>query len=116
MTKLSPGASKFNEALCSRVRELREAKEWTQEQMAEFLGIPGPRYIKYEKRSPLPMYLLPKLSALTQARIHWIITGTGPRQLRLVHEDAAVVEQKQATSRQPSRDTLTDKPNRGDRS
>ncbi len=65
----------FNTAFCSRVKELREAKNWTAEQMAIALGIPSERYRKYEVRSPLPQYLLPRFAAIVDRSIEYIVTG-----------------------------------------
>jgi len=56
---MEPGSKEFIyvNAYCARVKELRERRGWTAEQMATALGIPADRYRKYETRSPLPAYL-----------------------------------------------------------
>lgn len=55
------GEAEFNEALLARLVDLRGDR--TQKEMAAALGVPHERYKKYEKRSPLPAYLLPRLRA-----------------------------------------------------
>lgn len=79
----------FNAALCARVRQVREERAWTQEKMADLLNIPVERYRKYEKRSPIPMYLVPRLSALTDTEVEWLVTGKGRRPLRLIRQAKA---------------------------
>lgn len=53
-------SSIFNGAFCARTKELRIARGWTQMQMAEALGIEKAAYSKYENRSPLPHWLIPR--------------------------------------------------------
>jgi transcriptional regulator with XRE-family HTH domain len=71
----------FNEALCARTRALRDEKGWTAVQMAIALGVPAERYRKYEMRSPLPHYLIPRLAAICDCTIEYILTGRTTRQL-----------------------------------
>lgn len=66
--------SEFNEALCRRVRELRGAR--TQAAMAQELGLPLERYKKYETRSPLPAYLVPRLAEASGQSITYVISGS----------------------------------------
>lgn len=65
----------FDSALCGRVKTLRLEKHWTSEQMAIALGIPPDGYRKYESRSPLPQYLIPRFAAITDRSIEYILTG-----------------------------------------
>lgn len=67
----------FNEALCARVQSLRKTKgeDWTQERMASILGIPPDRYRKYENRSPMPLYLIPRFAAVVDRSIEYVVTG-----------------------------------------
>jgi transcriptional regulator with XRE-family HTH domain len=67
--------AEYNDALCQRVRELRQEKDWTIEQMADALGVPAERYRKYEVRSPLPQYLFERFAQLTGRDVHYIVTG-----------------------------------------
>jgi ribosome-binding protein aMBF1 (putative translation factor) len=62
-------------AYCARVRALREARGWTQEQMADALGIPADRYRKYEGRSPLPSYLVERFAGIVGRDVEYVITG-----------------------------------------
>ena len=65
----------FENALCERVRTLRDGKGWTAEQMAVALGIPPERYRKYETRSPLPQYLIPRFAQVVDRSIEYVLTG-----------------------------------------
>jgi hypothetical protein len=65
----------FNEALCARVHALRNARNWTSEQMATALGVPPERYRKYEYRSPLPSYLIERFALIVDRDISFILTG-----------------------------------------
>ena len=67
--------SLFNAAYQARVREAREARKWTAEQMATALGIPADRYRKYETRSPLPAYLIERFCLIAGVDLHWLLTG-----------------------------------------
>lgn len=66
----------FNDRYCARLRRLRDEMGWTAEQMAIRLGIPADRYRKYEVRSPMPPYLVPRFAALVDRSIAFILTGT----------------------------------------
>jgi len=65
----------FNQELCARVQELRAAKGWKQEQMAVALGVPVERYRKYERRSPLPSYLMERFALITDCSVEYLLTG-----------------------------------------
>lgn len=65
----------YESALCQRVRDLRDARGWTQMQMATALDIPYERYKKYETRSPLPHYLLERFALLVGQDLHYVVTG-----------------------------------------
>lgn len=66
----------FNQGYFERIRWVRERKmDWTAEQMATALGIPAERYRKYEKRSPLPPYLIQKFALITDTTIEFLLTG-----------------------------------------
>lgn len=68
----------FNIALCARVRTLRESLDWSAEIMAEALGVPAARYRKYEKRTNLPHYLIPRFARLTGYSVEYVLTGREP--------------------------------------
>lgn len=75
---MNEGAAAFNTAFCDRVRALREGKGWTQEQMALALGISAERYRKYEKRSVMALYLLPRFAAIVECDLTYLVTGREP--------------------------------------
>lgn len=66
----------FNSLLCERVARLRIEHGWTQQQMATVLGVPHERYKKYETRSPLPAYLVPRLAQIVDRDVQYILTGS----------------------------------------
>jgi DNA-binding XRE family transcriptional regulator len=74
----------FEDALCARVKRLREEKGWTAEQMAIALGIPPERYRKYENRSPLPQYLIPRFALVVDRSPEYVLTGKEPRAISSV--------------------------------
>jgi transcriptional regulator with XRE-family HTH domain len=67
--------AKFNDALCARVKALREGRGWTQDQMATALGIPYDRYRKYEYRTPIPHYLIEQFAEIVDRDIEYVLTG-----------------------------------------
>lgn len=81
------GEAEFNDRLCARVARLRDERGWTQAQMATALGVPFERYKKYETRSPLPHYLIPRFAQHVDRDVAYILTGRaaearrGPRTL-----------------------------------
>jgi transcriptional regulator with XRE-family HTH domain len=65
----------FNNALCERVKELREQRGWIAAQMATALGVPADRYRKYESRSPLPAYLMERFCLVVDCDLDYLLTG-----------------------------------------
>lgn len=65
----------FNERLCARIARLREERGWTQAQMAAALIVPFERYKKYETRSPMPGYLIPRFAQHVDRDVAYILTG-----------------------------------------
>ena len=65
----------FTEAFCGRIKALREEKGWVAEQMATALGIPVERYRKYERRSHLPQYLIPRFALVVDRSLEYVLTG-----------------------------------------
>jgi transcriptional regulator with XRE-family HTH domain len=57
------------------VKELRKARNWTQEQMANALGVTPSAYEKYEARTPMPSYLIPRFAQLVGFTIAYVMTG-----------------------------------------
>lgn len=79
--------AQFNDELCARVQRLRLEREWTQQQMAAAIGLPHERYKKYETRSPMPAYLIPRFAQIVDRSVAFVLTGReenfarGPRRL-----------------------------------
>jgi DNA-binding XRE family transcriptional regulator len=69
----------FNQSYCARLRELRNGRGWTAEQMATALGVPPDRYRKYEVRSPMPIYLIERFALIVGQDVHYIVTGKNER-------------------------------------
>jgi len=76
----------FDDALCARVKRLREEKGWTAEQMATALGIPPDRYRKYEVRSPIPHWLIPRFAIIADRTVEFILTGKDQRSIKTVKQ------------------------------
>jgi len=79
--------AEFNDRMCARTQRLRLEKDWTQPQMAAAIGVPFERYKKYETRSPMPAYLVPRFAQIVERSMSYILTGKDesdarrPRQL-----------------------------------
>jgi len=61
--------------ITARVRKLREAKGWTQAQMAKALDVTEEAYRKYENRTPLPVALVERFALITGRTVQYVITG-----------------------------------------
>lgn len=68
-----------NRELIARVAETREAAGYTKKQMAQALDIEYETYRKYENRSPMPHYLIPRFALITHSRMEYLLADTGPR-------------------------------------
>jgi transcriptional regulator with XRE-family HTH domain len=72
---------------------MRQQRGWTQEDMATLLGIPTARYSKYERDTPMPVYLIPKFASLVGWDIAYVLTGRSEshprrrRRLRLIENN-----------------------------
>lgn len=67
--------AEFNDKLCARVQRLRIERGWSQAQMATAIGVPFERYKKYESRSPMPAYLLPRFALQVDRDVQYLLTG-----------------------------------------
>ncbi|MGV2110125.1 hypothetical protein ACQZ46_02480 [Agrobacterium salinitolerans] len=65
----------FNNDYCGRVKLFRAETNMTAEQMANLLDIPPDRYRKYENRSPMPVYLIPKFCQIVGCDLEHLILG-----------------------------------------
>lgn len=72
----------FNARFCERIARLRFERGWTQEQMATAIGVPHERYKKYETRSPMPLYLLPRFAMQVDRDLEYLITGRAAPQAK----------------------------------
>lgn len=72
-----PGATKFKDDFLARTAAAREAVPFTQDEIAEVLGMSQPKYAKYEKRTPLPHYLVPRFCLACRIDHAWLFTGKG---------------------------------------
>tara|TARA_Y100000310_G_scaffold338756_1_gene429353 strand:+ start:2364 stop:2864 length:501 start_codon:yes stop_codon:yes gene_type:complete len=70
-----PEEAAFNDELCARIQRLRVERDWSQQQMAAAIGVPHERYKKYETRSPMPCYLVPRFAQIVDRSIAYILTG-----------------------------------------
>jgi transcriptional regulator with XRE-family HTH domain len=70
---------KLRRAFGRRLRALRASLTYTQQQMAEALGIQPARYSKYEiGRSEAPYEVLVKIANLAETSLDYLITGRTP--------------------------------------
>lgn len=69
----------FDDAFRARVKALRQAKGFSQVQMADLLGIPADNYPKYENRGVLPLWLIPRFATLAGVDIEFLVTGRNRR-------------------------------------
>ena len=74
---VDPTERAYYEAFRKRLLGLRTDLDYTQEQMAEALGISKDNYKKYERRSKFPPHLLNKLALLTHRPLEYVVTGHG---------------------------------------
>lgn len=61
-----------------RIRDCREDKDWTQAQVAEYLGIDQRTYSNYETgRREIPVHLLIALSKLYGVSVDYLVSVAG---------------------------------------
>lgn len=64
----------------SRIRDLREDRDWNQTKVAEYLGVRQTTYSKYELgKLPLPVDVLLKLSDLYGVSVDYLLVRTDER-------------------------------------
>lgn len=64
----------------SRIRDLREDRDWNQTKVAEYLGVRQTTYSKYELgKLPLPVDVLLKLSELYGVSVDYLLGRTDER-------------------------------------
>lgn len=67
--------TKFNKALCIRTKAIRNKISLSQEKMSEKLDVSFYAYQKYEIRSPIKHYLIPKFCKITGISPQYLLTG-----------------------------------------
>ena len=65
-------ASQFKRAFLARTAQARTRAGFSQSEIAELLGIPQDKYKQYEKRSPLPHYLISTFCIATRCEPAWL--------------------------------------------
>lgn len=73
MSRKPPSA--YNAQFIARVKEAREAANFTQVQIATVLGITQDQYKQYETRSLLPHRYIAQFCAATRISEAWLISG-----------------------------------------
>ena len=71
--------SALAKAYIKRIRDLRIARGLTQAEMAVALGLPVERYKKYETRSVMPPYMVPRFAAIVGRTVEFVISGRNRR-------------------------------------
>jgi len=71
--------SEFEANFIARVKRARKATGWNQREMAEALHVPLDNYETYERRSPLPHYLIAQFARVARVPIEYLFTGRMPR-------------------------------------
>jgi transcriptional regulator with XRE-family HTH domain len=90
MTKQDdPAATAYYDQFRQRLIHVRLELDWTQEVMAQALGIPLANYKKYEIRSKFPLHLIPKLAIVTHRDVDFIVTGRTPSSPRVIRSRVA---------------------------
>ena len=69
------GSSNFKKNLILRTRQARKSSGYTQNQMADALGIERAAYAQYERRSMLPHSLIAEFCELTDIDCTYFLTG-----------------------------------------
>lgn len=70
--------STYQRGVRRRIKTIREAMGWTQQEMANALGLPLETYRKYELRSMMPLHILTRFHQVSGHSLEYIITGKYP--------------------------------------
>lgn len=71
--------AKFKIDFCKRLQSARIVAGFTQQEVAQKLGLDRDTYAKYESRSLLPHYLIPQVCELFGIEPTFLYTGMGER-------------------------------------
>lgn len=72
------GPAAYRAGLCKRLKEVRLSLGLGPKEMADLLGIKVETYKKYETRSPLPHYLIPRVLEISGYDAWYFMTGKAP--------------------------------------
>lgn len=86
----TPTPREWRAKFCRRTAELRDARGWTQEDMATALGIPIERYKKYETRTPLPHDLISRFALLANVTVEQMLAIDKPLRRKASSNKAAL--------------------------
>lgn len=75
MATRTPSEREYYDAFRRRLKRLRLAADWSQQNMADALDVPLENYKAYEKRVRFPPHLLEKLALVTRSDVNYIVTG-----------------------------------------
>lgn len=92
-------ASSFREQFVLRTKEARENTDYTQDEIADLLGISQGTYKNYETIRPLPHEYVHRFCALCRIDLDWLYTGkSGAKKKRPPKAGAAVTHLKPKAS------------------
>jgi len=69
-------ALRYRKEICARTKAARIKAHYSQAKVAKALGISLEAYKTYEKRSPLPHYLIEPWTMIMHVSVEWLITGS----------------------------------------
>lgn len=75
MDEKNKKSARYLKSFCARIASAREGAGYTQQEMADALGIKRDAYSKYEFRSLMPHHLIPAFCRLTGFGPWYILTG-----------------------------------------
>lgn len=75
-------AAEFNRLFRQRVQRVRIQSDHTQKEVARRIGVAEETYKKYETRSVMPVYLIPRFANAVGCDIAYLFTGQGESRMR----------------------------------
>jgi transcriptional regulator with XRE-family HTH domain len=76
MAKGDAVRSKWESAYCARLAQLRKDHGFTTpDAFARAIHVPKDRYKKYESRTPLPPWLIPRVCVVLKIPVWYLLTG-----------------------------------------
>ncbi len=67
----------YRAAFCKRLQVIRDGTGLSQGEFAKLLGIHKDTYAKYETRSLMPLYLIPRVCEVAAIDSWYLLTGKG---------------------------------------